>query len=146
MMKPAYLTALLFVIACNNEEPISKADEQEFTQIAQAWHSKYMQGSKNLEEILSGLDQDIAMWENGKVWTYQELEQFGPHLPEKEVIETYSDQKLLGAGLGYDYMSHLYVSSLSGDTLRETSSCLWRKKGDGRKIIRMNNLIKKESD
>ena len=112
--------------------------------MTQTWHNNYTQGSENLEEILLGLDKNINMWENGKIWTYSEVEKFGPHLPIKHIIETYNDQKLLNKDLGYDYVSQKYISSMSGDTMRETSSRLWRKKNENWKITRMNNLIKKE--
>lgn len=84
------------------------------------------------------------MWENGKVWTYKEVEKFGSHLPKKNVIETYNDQKLLKKALGYDYVSSKYISTMSGDTMRETSSRLWKLRDGDWKIIRMNNSIKKE--
>ncbi len=94
--------------------------------MAQGWNTKYMQVSKNLEEILSGLDENLDMWENGKVWTYKEVEKFGLYLPKKDALETYNDQKLLKKSLGYDHVSLKYISSMSGDTIRETSSRLWK--------------------
>ena len=143
-MKYTYLILVILFISCNSETPITESEQKEFAEMAQTWHNKYTQGSENLEEILLGLDKNINMWENGKIWTYKEVEKFGPHLPKKHIIETYNDQKLLDKDLGYDYVSQKYISSMSGDTMRETSSRLWRKKNGNWKIIRMNNLIKKE--
>ena len=143
-MKYTYLIFGILFISCNSETPITENEQKEFAEMTQTWHNKYTQGSENLEEILLGLDNNINMWENGKIWTYKEVEKFGPHLPKKHIIETYNDQKLLDKDLGYDYVSQKYISSMSGDTMRETSSRLWRKKNGNWKIIRMNNLIKKE--
>ena len=143
-MKYIYLILLFLIISCNTDKDTLKTDEQDFIEMTQTWHNKYTQGSENLEEILVGLDKIINMWENGKIWTYKEVEKFGPHLPKKHIIETYNDQKLLDKDLGYDYVSQKYISSMSGDTMRETSSRLWRKKNGNWKITRMNNLIKKE--
>ena len=143
-MKYASLVLTILFFSCNSEPPITKSEQNEFVGMTQTWHSKYTQGSENLEEILLGLDKNINMWENGKIWTYKEVEKFGPHLPKKHIIETYNNQKLLDKDLGYDYVSQKYISSMSGDTMRETSSRLWRKKNGNWKITRMNNLIKKE--
>jgi hypothetical protein len=143
-MKYTYLVFSILFISCNSETQITENDQKEFAEMTQTWHNKYTQGSENLEEILLGLDKNINMWENGKIWTYKEVEKFGPHLPKKHIIETYNDQKLLDKYLGYDYVSQKYISSMSGDTMRETSSRLWRKKDGNWKITRMNNLIKKE--
>jgi hypothetical protein len=144
-MKYTLLVLAIIFISCNQEIPITQNDQKEFKEMAQSWHSKYVQGSENLDEILLGLDKNIKMWENGNVWTYGEVEKFGPHLPKKHVIETYNDQNLLNNNLGYDYVSQKYISTLTGDTMRETSSRLWEMKNGNWKIVRMNNLIKKEA-
>jgi len=83
------------------------------------------------------------MWENGRKWTYAELERFCPHLPKKNVVYTYHDQRLLDHNLGYDFVSQLYVKH-TGDTMRETASCIWQKTDDEWKITTMNNLIMRE--
>lgn len=145
-MKHTFLIIAILFISCNSESEITESEQREFSEIAQAWQNKYVQGSENLEEILAGLDEHIEMWENGKVWTYLEVEKFGPHLPKKTILVTYNDQHLIQKDLGYDYVSQLYLSTISGDTMRETSSRLWKFKNGNWKIIRMNNLIKKESD
>jgi len=144
-MKYTLLVLAIIFISCNQEIPITQNDQKEFKEMAQSWHSKYVQGSENLDEILLGLDKNIKMWENGKVWTYGEVEKFGPHLPKKHVIETYNDQNLLNNNLGYDFVSQKYISTITGDTMRETSSRLWKMKNGNWKIVRMNNLIKKEA-
>lgn len=143
-MKYIYIVLAILIFSCNSNEGITEFEQNEFEKMAQGWNSKYMQGSKNLEEILSGLDENLDMWENGKIWTYKEVEKFGSHLPKKDVLESYNDQKLLKKSLGYDYVSLKYISSISGDTMRETSSRLWKLSDGDWKIIRMNNSIKKE--
>lgn len=145
-MKYIYLIIAITFYSCNSDKPLTETEQSEFGKMAQTWHKSYAQGSVNLEEILSGLDKNIIMWENGKVWTYKEVEKFGPHLPKKIIIETYNDQKLLDKNLGYDYVSQKYISTITGDTMRETSSRLWELKNGNWKIVRMNNLIKKESN
>ena len=144
MNKYIYLIVTIAFFSCNPGKGFTEIDQAEFERMAQNWQNSYIQGSVNLNEILSGLDNNITMWENGKIWTYQEVEKFGPHLPKKKIIETYSDQKLLDINLGYDYVSQKYISTISGDTMRETSSRIWELKNGNWKIIRMNNLIKKE--
>ena len=145
-MKYNYLLLLGLIFSCKAETPVSEAEQSEFASMAQAYQGKYNEGSKNLAEILSSIDKDIHMWENGKIWTHADLEEFGPHLPAKNVIANYNQQKLLERDLGYDFVSQLYISTLSGDTLRETASRIWEKSGDQWKIIQMNNLIKPESN
>lgn len=135
---------MILFFSCNSDKVMTETKEIEFEKMAQDYHNKYVQGSVNLADILAGMDESIDMWENGKVWTYQEVEKFGPHLPKKIVLETYNDQKLLKKDLGYDYVSQKYISTMTGDTMRETSSRLWKLKNGKWKIVRMNNLIKKE--
>lgn len=145
-MKYTLLILAITFISCNSEIPITQDKQKEFKDMAQSWHSKYVQGSENLEEILLGLDKNIKMWENGNVWTYEEVEKFGPHLPKKHVLETYNDQNLLNNNLGYDYVSQKYISTVTGDTMRETSSRLWKMENGSWKIVRMNNLINIETN
>ena len=143
-MKHIYLILVILFISCNSDKAMTETEEIEFEKMAQDWHNKYVQGSVNLVDILAGMDENIDMWENGKVWTYKQVEKFGPHLPKKNILETYNDQKLLNKDLGYDYVSQKYISTMTGDTLRETSSRLWKLKNGTWKIVRMNNLIKME--
>ena len=143
-MKYTYLILVILFFSCNSDKGVTETEEIEFEKMAQDWHNKYVQGSVNLAGILAGMDENIDMWENGKIWTYKQVEKYGPHLPKKNVLETYNDQKLLKKDLGYDYVSQKYISSMTGDTMRETSSRLWKLKNGNWKIVRMNNLIKKE--
>ena len=145
-MRWTYLVLVILLISCNSESPITENDQKEFTEMTQIWQSKYVEGSVNLKEILSGMDENIIMWENDKIQTYNEVEKFGSHLPSKNIIDTYNDQKLLNKNLGYDYVSQMYISTITGDTMRETSSRLWKLENGNWKIVRMNNLIKKEID
>ena len=143
-MKYTYLILVILFFSCNSDKGVTETEEIEFEKMAQDWHNKYVQGSVKLAGILAGMDENIDMWENGKIWTYKQVEKYGPHLPKKNVLETYNDQKLLKKDLGYDYVSQKYISSMTGDTMRETSSRLWKLKNGNWKIVRMNNLIKKE--
>lgn len=99
-----------------------------------------MVGSDNCEEILSGMDEKIQFSENGKTWSYSDLKKFCPHLPKKNVVETFNNQKLINPKLGYDFVSQLYVNK-SGDTIRETASRIWEKSNNTWKIIQMNNSL-----
>jgi len=72
------------------------------------------------------------------------IEKFGPHLPKKKVIDVYNEQILLKRKLGYDFVTLVYVSTITNDTMRETSSRIWRKDENGWKVTNMSNLIKRE--
>jgi hypothetical protein len=153
-MKKLSLIIWVLLVACTQQkspseseistQTISLEEQQAFENMAQAYQTKYMMGSENLEDILAGFDEDIQMWENGKIWSYNDLVKYGPHLPKKRVVETYNDQKLLSDDLGYDYVSMIYISS-AGDSLRETASRIWKKSEEKWKIITMNNLINREN-
>ncbi len=145
MMRYFLFALVALMVACDSEEEITETDQRMFEEMAQTWHLTYMKGGAHLEEILSGLDENIDMWENGKVWTYEELVKFGEHLPQKAIVDTYFDQKLLKKDMVYDFESKTYVSTKSGDTMLETSTRLWEIKGDKWKIVHMNNLIKPEA-
>ena len=94
-MKYCYLTLVMSLLACKSDQTFSDRDQKEFEQMAQTYQTTYMEGAENLQEILAGMDENIQMWENGKIWTYTDMVVFGPHLPKKEVIDTYNEQKLL---------------------------------------------------
>lgn len=55
-MKYIYLVSAILILSYNSNEEITELEQNEFEKMAQDWNNKYMQGSKNLEEILSGLD------------------------------------------------------------------------------------------
>jgi len=111
--------------------------------MAQTYQSIYNEGSENCDRILSAIDENIEMWENGSIWSYSDLRKFCPHLPKKNVVKTYNDQTLLEHNLGYDFVSQLFVIQ-NGDTMRETSSRLWQKKDTTWKIVKMKNLISRK--
>jgi len=102
-----------------------------------------MDGGENCETILAAIDENIEMWENGNIWTYSDMEKFCPHLPKKNVVDTYNDRKLLSSDLGNDFVSQLYVTA-KGDTIRETVSRIWKKRSQTWKIVQMNNLLNQE--
>ena len=143
-MKFTYLIIALLFISCNTETPITENEQKEFAEMTQAWQRDIMQGAEKIDAILSKMDKDLKMWENDKIWTYELIEKFGPHLPKKKVIDVYDEQILLNRKLGYDFTTLVYISSTTNDTMRETSSRIWKKDNSGWKVTNMSNLIKKE--
>lgn len=144
IMKYIYILLAMLLISCNSESPVTEKEQKEFAQMTQEWQRDIMQGAEKIDAILSKMDKDLKMWENDKVWTYELIEKFGPHLPKKKVIAVYDEQLLLNRKLGYDFTTLVYLSSITNDTMRETSSRIWRKGKDGWKVTNMSNLIKKE--
>ena len=143
-MRYTYLVLAILLISCNSETPITESEQIEFAEMTQAWQQDIMQGADKLELILAKMDKDLKMWENDKVWTYELIEKFGPHLPRKKVIDVYDEQILLNRKLGYDFTTLVYISPITQDTMRETSSRIWRKGENGWKVTNMSNLIKRE--
>jgi len=143
-MRYIYIILILFFISCNTEIPISEDEQKEFTEMCQAYQLDIMEGADKLDAILAKMDKNLQMWENDKVWTYELIEKFGPHLPKKKVIDVFDEQILLERNLGYDFTTLVYISPITQDTMRETSSRIWKKGEDGWKITNMSNLIKRE--
>ncbi|MGD8428467.1 MAG: hypothetical protein PVH63_12620 [Balneolaceae bacterium] len=142
-MKYGFLILITLLASCKTKPAVTPTEIDTFEQLAQSYQTTYMDGSENCEEILAAMDENIKMSENGKTWTYPDLKKFCPHLPKKNVVETYNDQRLLNSDWGYDFVSQLYVTSKK-DTIRETVSRIWEKKNNTWKIVQMNNLLKKE--
>ncbi len=150
-MKYFVLLLMVAIAACSNEHPPTEREEIEFRKTAVAFQYDYMGGSANCASILNAIDKNIQMSETRfgepvMELTYEQLEEFCPHLPEKQVIKTVSEQRLLTTSLGYDYVSQLYLRITVGDTARETSSRIWQKKDGVWKIIMMNNSLNKACD
>ncbi len=143
-MKCIYLVFTILLVSCNLETPITEKEQKEFAKMTQDWQLDVMQGAEKIDAILSKMDKDLKMWENDKIWTYELIEKFGPHLPKKKVIDVYNEQILLNRKLGYDFTTLVYISSITKDTMRETSSRIWKKDKNGWKVTNMSNLIKKE--
>ena len=143
-MRYIYLILAIFFISCNSETPITESEQKEFAEMTQAWQLDIMQGAEKIDVILSKMDKDLKMWENNNVWTYELIEKFGPHLPKKKVIDVYNEQILLNRKLGYDFTTLVYISTITNDTMRETSSRIWRKDNNDWKVTNMSNLIKRE--
>lgn len=143
-MKYIFLVQALFLLSCKSDIQITEDEQMEFAEMAQAYQQDIMQGAEKLDAILSKMDRDLQMWENDKIWTYELIEEFGPHLPKKEVVDVYNEQVLLNNDLGYDFVTMVYVSTINGDTLRETASRIWKKSDEGWKVTNMSNLIKME--
>ena len=152
-MKKIYLllTLVLGIFMISNAQETTKEEKQkEFEEIAKTFQSNYMEGSENCESIIQAFDKNVKMSENRfsqqMTMTYEQLVQFCPHLPKKEVINTVTEQKLLSLELSYDYVSQLYLRKSVGDTIRETSSRIWQLKGGSWKIIQMNSSLNKHCD
>ena len=143
-MKYIYLSLTVLFFSCNSETQITEDEQKEFAEMCQAYQLDIMEGADKLDVILEKMDKNLQMWENSKVWTYELIEEFGPHLPRKKVIDLYDEQILLDRNLGYDFTTLVYISPISQDTMRETSSRIWRKDESGWKVTNMSNLIKKE--
>ena len=143
-MKHIYLILAIFFISCNSETAITENEQKEFAAMTQIWQRDIMKGGEKIDAILAKMDKDLTMWENDKMWTYELIEEFGPHLPRKKVIDVFNEQILLNRKLGYDFVTMVYVSPVTNDTMRETSSRIWRKGVNGWKVTNMSNLIKRE--
>ena len=136
----------LIILGCNAADTsVTEEQRQAFAQMAQDYQTTYMGGAANLDQILAGMDPNIKMWENGKIWTYDDMVKFGPHLPEKAVLDTYNEQLLIDNKTGYDFVTLRYISPNTGDTMRETASRVWMKQAEGWKITKMSNLIHPEN-
>ena len=152
-MKKFYLILTLILVNFINsyaQDVITVQQQKEFEKIAQTFQTKYMAGSENCEYILQVIDENIKMSEiqfsKKMVLTYEQLVQFCPHLPNKEVVETITEQRLLSKELGFDYVSQLYLRKSKGDTIRETASRIWKYKNGSWKIIQMNSSLNKACD
>ncbi|MDH5610511.1 MAG: hypothetical protein OEY56_13620 [Cyclobacteriaceae bacterium] len=143
-MKYVFLSFTILLFSCNSETPITEDEQKEFAKMCQTYQLDIMEGADKLDAILAKMDKNLQMWENDKVWTYALVEKFGPHLPKKKVIGVYDEQILLDRNLGYDFTTLVYISPISQDTMRETSSRIWRRNEDGWKVTNMSNLIKRE--
>ena len=150
-MKYFALFLIVVLASCSKEPSISELQKQEFEQITREYQNKYIDGSENCEYILNSIDENIHMSESqfglpNVTISYEQLVQFCPHLPKKEVINSITEQRLLTPSLGYDYVSQLYLRKSVGDTVRETSSRIWAKNDEVWKIIQMNSSLNKACD
>ena len=139
------------LISCNNDYSFSKAQENDFKEVVRSYQSKYMDGAQNCDYIINSMDKNIRMSELRfseplKFYTLNELEEFCPHLPKKQIFQTVTEQRLLNSSQGYDFVSQTFLRSNGLDTLRETSSRIWEIKKGVWKIVQMNNSIKKDCD
>ncbi len=141
-MRNLYLIIVVLLSSCQSEINITKAENEAFEEIAQEYQNTYMKGGEHCEAILAAMDESIQFSENGKSWSFSDLEKFCPHLPSKNVINTINNQKLLSRDIGYDFVSQLYINK-KGDTLRESASRIWKKSNQSWKIVQMNNLLNK---
>ena len=147
MKKIFLLPTLILGILMNSyaQDPNQEAKQKGFEEIAKTFQANYMEGSESCESIIKAIDKDVKMSENRfaqqMTMTHEQLVQFCPHLPKKEVINTITEQRLLSSELGYDYVTQLYLRKSVGDTVRETSSRIWKFKDGGWKIIQMNSSL-----
>ena len=145
IVRSIFLFAILLLCSCQSNPEAPDFTIEEFQEMAQKYQELYMDGGANCELILMAMHKSIRFSENGKNWSYSDLEKYCPHLPKKEVISTVNDQRLLNPTLGYDWVSQLFTTS-KGDTVRETASRIWQKDNDTWKIIQMNNLLEFAAD
>ena len=150
-MKYLLVIILIPILSCTSNTAITEEDQKEFEKVAQSFQTKYMGGSENCEEIINSIDEDIKMSEiqfsaPAMSLTYEQLVQFCPHLPKKQVIETETEQRLISPTIGYDYVSQLYLRKSVGDTVRETASRIWKFRNNEWKIIQMNSSLNKACD
>ena len=151
-MKNILIISILFLVSsCKNNNTYSETQESEFKNTAISYQSKYMEGSKNCDYIMNSMDEQIVMSELRfdeplQSYTFEQLKVFCPHLPNKKIIESVTEQRLLSSSHGYDFVSQTFLRSNGIDTLRETSSRIWEIKDGVWKIVQMNNSIKKDCD
>ena len=150
-MKYLLLIILISILSCTSNTAITEEEQNKFERIAQAFQKKYMGGSENCEDIINSIDEDVIMSEirfsePAMNLTHEQLVQFCPHLPKKQVIATETEQRLITPTTGYDYVSQLYLRKSLGDTVRETASRIWKFKNNEWKIIQMNSSLNKACD
>ncbi len=132
------------------QDSFTETEKEEFEKIAHTFQAKYMDGGENCDYLLKVIDEDVVLSEiqftKELTMTQEMLVQFCPHLPKKEVVSTVSEQRLLTTDLAFDYVSQLYLRKSLGDTVRETSARIWKKKDGVWKIIQLNNSLNKACD
>ena len=132
--------ALLAVPGCTRAPGFTDADTARFEQVAERFQQLYSGGGGNCEGILMGVAEDVTLIENGERWGYSELARFCPHLPAKQVLETWADRTLIGPALGYDFVTQIYENE-SASPRRETTVRVWRNTGGEWKVIRMSSVL-----
>jgi len=128
----------LLLPACTAESRGSGA-HAEFVEQTRAFQRMYMGGGEHCPELLAMLNDSIRFWENGEEWSRAQLDQFCPHLPRKNVVETVHRHRVLAPGLAHDFVTQLYIRE-RGDTIRESASRIWQKSDDGWQVVEMNTL------
>ncbi len=151
MKKIVTLIFVIFLFSCKNENSFTEAQETDFKNVVRSYQSKYMAGSENCDAIMNSMDENIKMSEIRfseplRFYTFNQLKEFCPHLPKKQIFQSSTEQRLLTPSLGYDFVSQTFLRSTGEDTLRETSSRIWEIKNGEWKIVQMNNSIKKDCD
>ena len=150
-MKHLLLIIIIPILSCTSNTAITEEDQKEFESIAQSFQKKYMGGSENCQDIINSISEDVIMSEiqfsePAINLTHEQLVQFCPHLPKKQVIATETEQRLISPTIGYDYVSQLYLRKSLDDTVRETASRIWKFENNEWKIIQMNSSLNKACD
>lgn len=135
---PALLVALL-LLSCAPESRPSDGELRDFVQQARAYQRMYMDGGGHCPDLLGMMADSVHFSENGQEWSRAQLEQFCPHLPKKNVVETVDRHRLIAPGVAYDYVAQLYLRE-RGDTVRESVSRIWRKSDGEWQVVEMNAL------
>jgi hypothetical protein len=142
MRDALYLLALALPAlgACSSEPPESDTDTAQFRQVAEDFQQLYVGGGKNCGRIYAFIAEDVALVENGEAWDYAQLKEFCPHLPEKSVLDAWSDRIVLHPGLAYEFATMVY-QNVADARRRETTARVWRKTNGEWKIIRMSSVL-----
>ena len=145
IIKVLFLLSIL--LSCNTgvkENIITEEERKAFGDLTKNYQKVYMEGAKNEKEIISKLDKSVVMWENDKMWSFDDMVRYVPYLTRKNIIVEYYESKIITPTKGYDFCSIIYLDA-KADTMRETTSRFWENiKGDW-KIVKMNNLVKRET-
>lgn len=80
--------ALASYTTSSTDADVTDADVTEFRQISETYQQLYMEGGENCDRILPVLAEDIRMVENGEEWSHEDMEEYCPHLPRKDVVSS----------------------------------------------------------
>jgi len=118
---------------------VTDADVSAFRRVAEDYQQLYMDGGENCEQIVRVLAEDIRMLENGEAWSHEQMEQYCPYLPHKEVLSSWADFDVVRSDVAYDFATTVYQVE-ENPPGRETVARVWEKIGGEWKIVRMTSV------
>ena len=137
----AFLVCTLALLGCGaTESRVTEEDVAQFRQAAESYQELYREGGDRCAEILSFIASDIEMIESGEPWSYERLEEYCPYLPTKNVVEIWSDTRVVSPDVAYDFVTWVFEGN-EDRRIRETSARVWRKTANERKIVQMNSVL-----